>query len=496
MLLLCGFFVFLSLLQDTTAYKKCSSAAYYNTDAMDHPLRSRFSTCELQHDTFEPWRAVVYILIDLAPLVIYLPLLILFNVNFAAGPGQSFVFFYQSLPSVIPADSIFRNHSGIISEFSWGLLTMQSPINNLLGSYVIDRDYRLSLHTLPYIALQYCKLALVLVAVVTAVVLVKCIHCPCAPGRQPWAKLRRFVRHFRERYALKGTVLNGLCSIAVLTYGFVIQQSFSILQPAKCCSNDTRPYADQADSNTQYCAFYCTEMEYFSTDHLPYFFVAVLTLLIVLPLPLLLLYYPAVPAAVRCITKRPSPITCHKLAPVFDVFQSAYKPKLRFFAAFPLLYRIAVWVIFSLLSPIVKRRNRGYFITVAYIVILAIHSLVQPYKKPKHNYIEALYLVNLVMISITHPSVFDLAAPERGSHDDIVVLGALGTGLAFLPIVVGASYFLWRCKCSKRCRAAISRKFERIEADSVEEGAQAPAAQVPPTVVYIDMSEVERLTQD
>ena len=51
------------------------------------------------------------------------------------------------------------------------------------------------------------------------VVLVKCVHCPCASWRRPWAKLRRSVRHFREKHACKGTVLNGLCSIAILTYG-------------------------------------------------------------------------------------------------------------------------------------------------------------------------------------------------------------------------------------------------------------------------------------
>ena len=92
--------------------------------------------------------------------------------------------------------------------FWWGVFTIQSPINDYLGSRSLPADYHLSPRILPYIALQYCKVAAVLVIAITAVVLVKCVHCPCASWRRPWAKLHRSVRHFRERRAFKGTVLH------------------------------------------------------------------------------------------------------------------------------------------------------------------------------------------------------------------------------------------------------------------------------------------------
>ena len=38
--------------------------------------------------------ALIYILIDLAPLMVYFPAQILFKVNLASGPGQSFLFFF------------------------------------------------------------------------------------------------------------------------------------------------------------------------------------------------------------------------------------------------------------------------------------------------------------------------------------------------------------------------------------------------------------------
>ena len=115
-----------------------------------------------------------------------------------------------------------------------------------------------------------------------------------------------------------------------------------------------------------------------ATSDCPYLTAAVLALLLSLPLSLLLLYYPAVPALMKHVTSKSLPITCHKLAPVFDVFQSAYKPKLSFVAAFPLFYRILLWLISSAMSAIVERSGKHMVITFAFISFLAIHSLVQP----------------------------------------------------------------------------------------------------------------------
>ena len=88
---------------------------------------------------------------------------------------------------------------------------------------------------------------------------------------------------------------------------------------------------------------------------------------------------------VKRITDWSLSISCHNLALVFDVFQSAYKPNLRFFAALPLLYRLLIWLVLSAMSEVYTEDKRHMYITFAFIIFLAIHSLVQPYKKPKHN---------------------------------------------------------------------------------------------------------------
>ncbi len=403
----------------------------------------------------------VFIILDLAPLIVYFPVLIIFNINLASGPGQSFLFLYHALSAVFETD------------YLWGFVTMQSPINDVLFP-----------RTLPYIALQYCKLAAVLVAIVMTVVLVKCIHCPCVSWRHPWAKLRRSTRNFREKHAQKGTVLNGLCSIVILTYGFVIQQAFLVLRITSCCPG-----------GANYCSYYCTELEYGRADYrIPLIVTAaVFSIALALLLPLLLLYYPCGPALMQRVTERsPQFLTCHKLAPVLDVFQSPYKPKLRFFAALPLLYRFMIWVLFSTL-PVGQRISDRLIVTTFFlIIILAIHSLVQPYHKPKHNYIETLYLVNLVLISMMG-LIIQLPSVRLLLTSSIWPFILLTYPLIFLPILVCVGYFFWKRKCCKRCRTSTvcCKKVERSRRGS----AQSEDLQTS-SDVYLDIDEEEQMNQE
>ena len=411
----------------------------------------------------DPLPFPVFIMLDLAPLIVYFPVLIIFNINLASGPAQSFLFFYYAV-TLTEADADY-----ILGSI--GFLTMQSPINRQLFP-----------HTLPYIGLQYCKLAAVLVAIVMTIVLVKCIHCPCASWRHPWAKLRRSARYFRKKHAQKGTVLNGLCSIGILTYGFIIQQAFSVLRPSHCCPG-----------GADYCSYYCTELEYGRADYRAPLIAtaAVFSIALALLLPLLLLYYPCVPALMQRVTERsPQFVTCHKLAPVLDVFQSAYKSKLRFFAALPLLYRLVIWFLFSILSAGQRLSYRWIALTVVFIVILAIHSLVQPYSKPKHNYIETLYLVNLVLISMM--VVISQLAPVYLILTTRPWVIYVVYPLIFLPMLVCVVYFFWKRKCCKRCIAVCCKKAERNRRGL----AQSEDLEATSSDLYIDIDDEEQMNQE
>ena len=426
------------------SFSQNASSLFYQNSSSECNVKLDFTLYYLLNIDLLP--LPVFISLDLAPLIVYFPVLIFFNINLASGPGQSFLFFYHAV-SVLGSDVL------------WGFLTMQSPFSTQLFP-----------RTLPYIGLQYLQLLVVVMAIVMTIVLVKCIHCPCASWRHPWARLRRSARNFREKHAQKGTVLNGLCSIGIVTYGFVIQQTFSVLTPSRCCPG-----------GADYCSYYCTELEYGKDAyHLPLGLIwaaAVFSIALALLLPLLLLYYPCGPALMQRVTKRsPQFVTCHKLAPVLDVFQSAYKPKLRFFAALPLLYRFVIWFLYSMLLAVRKTSDTLIVITFVFIVILAIHSLVQPYRDPKHNYIETLYLVTLVLISLLAYINFSLYN---------IWLTYATYPLIFLPMLVCVVYFFWKRKCCKRCRAVCCKKVKRSRRGSTQS-----------EDVYLDIDEEEQMNQE
>ena len=98
--------------------------------------------------------SLVFIMLDLVPLIVYFPVLIIFNINLASGPTQSFLFFYHVLSEARGSD-LPAVESNV---HFWGLLTMQSPIN-----------YQPFPRTLPYIALYYA----------TTIVLSRRLHYIC-----------------------------------------------------------------------------------------------------------------------------------------------------------------------------------------------------------------------------------------------------------------------------------------------------------------------------
>ena len=98
--------------------------------------------------------SLVFIIVDLAPLIVYFPVLLIFNINLASGPTQSFLFFYHVLSEARGSD-LPAVESNV---HFWGLLTMQSPIN-----------YQPFPRTLPYIALYYA----------TTIVLSRRLHYIC-----------------------------------------------------------------------------------------------------------------------------------------------------------------------------------------------------------------------------------------------------------------------------------------------------------------------------
>ena len=406
----------------------------------------------------------LYLAVDYLPVLLIFPLVIFFNLNLASGPKHSLLFFYQCAPVAIAFDyhpSRVYLYSG---EVVWGFFTLHNNLNILYNHR--DNNY---IYSLPYLEAGMLKLPLALLLVVVLIAVIRCASCPIQRCRYPWAKCRRSVRKLRGRVASHDSILRGVCSLLLIIFGYAVQQSFSALQwqISECChaGNDTMLAT---------CPRFCEDVAYLSLEHLPYFVPPVVVLLLLLPIPLILIYHPAIPALVQHVTKVSLP-RFSRLTPVFDNLQSVYKNKFRFFSGLQMLHLYILWGTFAFMP---YRPLRGYVVLAEFLILLLVHSVCQPFKEPKHNYFHTLFLINLVAISSTTSTMvflltYDTAKESSGLHNAFFALMIV---LTLLPLLCIVPYYvkLWGSRCircyKKKMVSAQAWRDHSIVNQSAEDG--------------------------
>ena len=366
------------------------------------------------HETFvasdtNPSDYFFYIFLDSLPVLILVPLILFFNINLASGPGQSLVFMYLSLvalntagggpycPPVLPSTGCKYDNLS-----NWGLLSLL--VAGFLVFYNAPLKYFLhtpTVVTITNLSLDYVKILIAGVMVVLYLFLATCSQCPVQCCRSCWAKLRRSVRNWRERHLPERPVFTGACSVALLMYGMLVQVSFRLLykqvafeEVCVCTSDNTHRYAFCSE-HTGTSDFLC----WGSPAHMPYFVIAWIFIGVAVLLSLPFFYHPGVPALVSYLTRgRVQLPRLHRLEPLLDVFQGAYKPKRQFFSGLHLLYRIGL---FSTVAFGVGHSDSVSIFLFVSITILTVHSVCQPYKNSMNNYLETLLLVNTTLVNVS-----------------------------------------------------------------------------------------------
>ena len=88
-------------------------------------------------------------------------------------------------------------------------------------------------------------------------------------------------------------------------------------------------------------------------------------------------------------------IPISKLKPFLDSFQGCFKDNLRFFAGIYFLYRWIALLMFALVPTIT-----GFYMSlgIAYILVLMLHTVFQPYASRVYNIVDGCLLANLAII--------------------------------------------------------------------------------------------------
>ena len=155
----------------------------------------------------------------------------------------------------------------------------------------------------------------------------------------------RFARYIFGSYS----IVQVISTFIVIVYSKCTYVSFSILWYRQLYHEKTSVVKVVALQGT---------MEYFGSSHLPYAIAALLVLFFfILPLPLLLLFYPLSNKVVSWLgfddsylvrlASRLVPL--FKLLPLFDCFQGTFKDNCRFFSGLYFIFRVSI--LSSLFAP-------------------------------------------------------------------------------------------------------------------------------------------------
>ena len=368
-----------------------------------------------------------YTISELLPLTGLFILVIIFDISFTSGGVNAFIFFAQVINSLeIQAKG-----------FIWFPYTVHKLTNVHRFVYRLFNLDFFSSHSLAFclwegakpidvIAFKYVTVIYALMLVFITVMLMNVCNC------------YRFCRCIKPR-TVKTSVIHGLSAFLVMCYSQCSSVSFLLLQPSYLYT--------RGPTYNNLVVQYSGSTAYFSRGHLLYAIPAIFCLVTIIILPtILLLMYPGYYKILtllrlnenKKLQQLSSLIPIAKLKPLFDSFQSCYSDNFRFFSGLSFVYRLLIvallcfstsWIFFYAM------------IEVQLTLMLAIHALVQPYKKRWHNAVDILVFADLSFINGL--SLYNYVYSRRGNKNLVDLASSFQLLLIYLPILCIVGYIMF-----------------------------------------------------
>ena len=364
---------------------------------------------------------LLYVLSELLPLTAIFVIVMIFNISFTSGATNGFIFFAQAMDSLqITANGFIWFPDKIYMftkahRFIYRLFNFDFFSANALSFCLWEGATTLDVLAFKYVTVAYA----LLLVLVTIFIMNSC-------------NVYRWCPSFKVS-TVKSSVIHGLSAFLIMCYAQCTKVSFYILEHTDLMS--------RGHSYNRTVVFYQGRMEYFHKEHLPYAIPALFCLITIVAIPpILLLIYPVCYKILALLKLDESRyisrfIPLAKLKPLLDAFQSCFKDNCRFFAGLYFIYR------FVLLTSSFASDLRQFYtvLEIQLIVILVLHSVAQPYKKPWHNALDTLIFGNLAIINGITLYNFTSGAY---SHDQINTLISIQLVLIILPMIYMAGYLI------------------------------------------------------
>ena len=361
---------------------------------------------------------VFFLISEIVPLTLFFVVILIFNISLTNGNVNSFVLFAQIL------DALFTHGNGslkfprVIDVFRDTLTFFYRPFNlDFFGLEELSFCLWRGATVLDVLIMKYTTVGFALVLVVLTIIIT--------------SRRCRGYKIFTRFNTPKGIIVHGLSAFFVLCYSQCARVTFLILTYS-CLYSVHFKCKEQV-------VYRIGDMNYFGEgDHMKYAISAIfiLVFMIIIP-PVLLLIYPLLfkllgfcklsESKLAMILWRVMPIQ------LLDSFQSSFKDNLRFFAGLYFLYRAIILCVFAYTQTLLL----FYIIVqIQLTFMLAAHAIFQPYKKRRHNIIDALLFTNLAIINgITLHNINFTKDGRRLAEKNINIMASVQLVLISLPFV-------------------------------------------------------------
>ena len=346
---------------------------------------------------------LIYITVTFLPLTLFFLIVVIFHVGVISPQTNGYIFFSQII--TIPLHKLKM-------ESAWALALKDNTAAQHALSYLLLFPYSVwsldffyifyagdiclhkSMRIIHVLALQYIPALYPLFLVIISYILIELHARNCRLVVWLWKPFCFLCVRFRRNWEAKTSIIDAFATFLLLSYTKILLVSFSLLTPANILIINGTSVGKILNFDPS--------VEFFQGDHLPF---AILALIILLTIgafpPLLLLLYPS-----HTFQRFLSffKLQSHGLQTFVDAFQGCYKngadrgPERRYFAGIYFVFRIIVFLIFTVVDSIQKRYT---ILQATFIIFIVVFVIVRPYKKDRYNILDVAFLLVLAITSTT-----------------------------------------------------------------------------------------------
>ena len=411
---------------------------------------------------------LIYTAVTILPLTLFFIIVVIFQVGVTSPQANGYIFFSQII--TIPLQEL-------IIEAAWALALEENTalalgektaeqvlVNLLLFPYSVwsfdffrifyakDICLHTSLRIIHVLALQYIPALYPLCLVIISYILIELHARNCRPVVWLWKPFCFLCVRFRRNWEAKTSIIDAFATFLLLSYTKILLVSFSLLAPTDIIINNGTSVGKILNNDPS--------VDFFTRDHLPFAILA-LTILVTIGAipPLLLLLYPS-----HTFQRFLSFVKLQSqgLQTFVDAFQGCYKngadggPERRYFAGIYFVFRIVVFLIFTVVSSIQIRHT---ILQATYTVFILIFLILRPYKKDRYNILDAVFITILAVTSTTAAHMYiNLFVYKSFLHG----LWYFTYALLYIPTLYMAGYIIhWFCTHSKCIQTHCISKLKR-----------------------------------